>query len=366
MMYSVFVLVCSIPVVLSSLIPKPTSSFDLKTRKVTILSMSSTDAPEGSYWWKWFIPSYYDDYLQNKTFGPKNREWNDGSICQIRMYGIAEKSRMKHYAQGGIASLKDDSSPQHLPHSVKCYYMTTQGSWIDDAVFLRVAISCPVMANDVVFASTSNSDKGGKKAKKNSKTNHYPCGELNTMKKTYVVTLFPSKSTRSEIFPVKAVESIGISASISPMNSSNSVTGSSHDHAKSGKYKGRNVTTFFTPLHNNNGKLPLTVAKRQNTPVIIATIQTFKNPTSGISLWLFARYHSLLGANVLIYDRFGRHYEYIKDLIEEFDIMYYVSSSTGIYSSVQCVYSNGSISYVCFYTYSPTRHWNCYNQTLTI
>lgn len=55
----------------------------------------------------------------------------------------------------------------------------------------------------------------------------------------------------------------------------------------------------------------------------VCTVQTFKNPFTGPMLYLFMKYYQLLGWRVIVYDRFGFHYQYIKELLTLPGIDYY-------------------------------------------
>ena len=83
------------------------------------------------------------------------------------------------------------------------------------------------------------------------------------------------------------------------------------------------VKSIFTPFNDLHGMLPTRSEKLNTAGAIMCTVQTFSSPTSGPNLYLFTKYHSLLGFTVLIYDRFQRHYEYVKELIEPYGVIYH-------------------------------------------
>ena len=60
-----------------------------------------------------------------------------------------------------------------------------------------------------------------------------------------------------------------------------------------------------------------------STELMVCTVQTFHNEMSGPMLYMFALHYSKLGFQVVIYDRYGRHLEYIQELIEEYFVIYH-------------------------------------------
>lgn len=56
-------------------------------------------------------------------------------------------------------------------------------------------------------------------------------------------------------------------------------------------------------------------------------MQTFQNEMSGPMLYMFAKHYSLLGFQVLIYDRYGRHQEFVQELIDTYFVIYHPFTS---------------------------------------
>ena len=109
----------------------PKDDLSLKKKEITVLAMSNSDYPNGPYWWKWLIPSYFEDNLKTSTFGPKRDAWNDNSVCQLRFYAVGGTSNIKDYHAGGIATLKDISAKLHFLSNIHCYYMTSKDTWLE-------------------------------------------------------------------------------------------------------------------------------------------------------------------------------------------------------------------------------------------
>jgi hypothetical protein len=64
--------------------------------------------------------------------------------------------------------------------------------------------------------------------------------------------------------------------------------------------------------------------------IVVCHVQTFKNAMSGPQLYLFADYYSKLGFQVVIYDRYGRHEEFISDLVDTMGVIYHPFTSIQI------------------------------------
>lgn len=281
---------------------KPKRDLSIQTKKLTILAVSSTDRPTGSYWWKWFIPSFYEDFLMDKTFGPKKDAWSDNSKCQLRLFGVADTKFTKDYHNGGVAAIRDLSENPHFTRTVECWYMSAKDSWTQDKVFLRYAIYCPIMATDLVDALRTDAD---------------PCTSLNSNHKLYDLTLYPTASDRHSIFNHN-----NLAASDKTRMSG---LGLDENFGKSfnNTYRGQEIKTSFSPLHNNQGGLPGSEKTGFQTSGIACVVQTFQNPSSGYNMWMFTKYHSSIGLTVVIYDRFGLHYEFVKDLIDQHGVVYH-------------------------------------------
>lgn len=65
------------------------------------------------------------------------------------------------------------------------------------------------------------------------------------------------------------------------------------------------------------------LATREGRPHAVCTVQTFKHNFSGPMLYFFIAYHQLMGWRVIVYDRFGVHREYVKDLLHLPGVDYY-------------------------------------------
>lgn len=70
-------------------------------------------------------------------------------------------------------------------------------------------------------------------------------------------------------------------------------------------------------------EMSLTTPMTENRPHAVCTVQTFRNPYSGAMLYAFVKYYQLLGWRVIIYDRFGFHYQYLRELISLPGVDYY-------------------------------------------
>lgn len=70
-------------------------------------------------------------------------------------------------------------------------------------------------------------------------------------------------------------------------------------------------------------EMALTTPLGENRNHAVCTVQTFRNPYSGTMLYAFVRYYQLLGWRVIVYDRFGLHYHFLKELLVLPGVDYY-------------------------------------------
>lgn len=70
-------------------------------------------------------------------------------------------------------------------------------------------------------------------------------------------------------------------------------------------------------------EMSLTSPTQENRNHAVCTVQTFRNPYSGAMLYAFVKYYQMMGWRVIVYDRFGFHYQYLLDLLSLPGIDYY-------------------------------------------
>jgi hypothetical protein len=55
----------------------------------------------------------------------------------------------------------------------------------------------------------------------------------------------------------------------------------------------------------------------------VCTVQTFRNSQTGPMLYFFVKFYQLMGWHVIVYDRFGLHQEFIRELLDLQGVDYY-------------------------------------------
>jgi hypothetical protein len=291
-----------------------------------ILGMSVYDNPhdnsaDASRWWKWFMPSFYKKNLQglNVDFSSSNK-WNDTSACQLRFYGFLKKLGSEGYWDGGRGTL---TVPQ-LDKPLKCFYQSAAQSHVNIGhgskhafereqaakQLMAFAIYCPLPPKRKQICDIMDTKAV------TSELRLYPVGWEKTYMAyppyEYLGCIFSSKKGRLELPQIKP-NMIKSPSKQSPI-----------------------------PSVGNQQFLP-------STELLVCTVQTFQNEMSGPMLYMFALHYSMLGFQVVIYDRFGKHLEYIQELIDSHYIMYhpFTAYEVALPEEYSAEKSKHSVSYVC-------------------
>jgi hypothetical protein len=90
----------------------------------------------------------------------------------------------------------------------------------------------------------------------------------------------------------------------------------------------------------------------------VCTVQTFRNSQSGPMLYLFAAYYLLMGWSVVIFDRFGLHFEYLTSLRQHPGFYYhpYTIFQLAQPSKYNSVYAS-TLKFDLKYYYKMERNW---------
>jgi len=303
---------------------KPMHDISIESEPLAILAMSTNDK-KPNRWYKWLSTRYYEDSNLYQLKENIDSKWHDGSICPIRFYGIGNTKNVKSFWRGGVGLLENTVGhvrKLRIKDKIPCYYQTTKDNWaLDSKYYLKFSIYCPVMIENLVNVGSGSN---GNSIEQNGKQ----CEELNSMDNIYKVSLFPSA-----VWTNKTFDRINFDANSNP-NPNYNPNPNIQIHTDSYHYRIYNqdkvsllsntaISAMFQPSDNNHGDLPPTSKPNNVASTVLGTVQTFVSPTSGPNLYLFTKYHSMLGFTVLIYDRFASHYEYIKELIEPYGVIYH-------------------------------------------
>ena len=109
----------------------------IKTFKILGMSVyddynhNNDDNNDKSHWWKWFLPSYYQEHLYRKDLDitNDNKKYDNKSYCcQLRYYGFMKKLGSEGYWDGGYGTL---SIPDYYKKTLKCYYQSAIQSHVN-------------------------------------------------------------------------------------------------------------------------------------------------------------------------------------------------------------------------------------------
>ena len=316
-----------------------------------------------NHWYRWISNRYYMDSKLNEYKGSiDNADWSDGSVCQLRLFGVTESKRLIHDYYSGIGTLRididvdmdidmeNDSSgtnadttpkpkpkpptPTPILQPIPCYYNSLKGNWIGQKDFLRFAIYCPILLEQIHMSMEASVEMKelyhGLQANNNSSSSSSStrCAVFNNNKYKYHIQLYSSSVQTNQTFDRVTTDTHKNSG-----NGKDNGNGNGIEHSQSYAYRqynssaalqhmNRSISTVFQPYDQYKGALPTDSIPNNIANTIICTVQTFSSPITGPNMYLFTKYHSMLGFTVLIYDRFASHYEYIKELIEPYGVIY--------------------------------------------
>lgn len=269
---------------------KPPDVSELPSSKTfKILGMSVYDNPnenagDASNWWKWFMPSFYKQNLKglNVDLTPQNK-WTDTSYCQLRYYGFLKKLGSEGYWDGGYGTLTVPKYDKPL----KCYYQSAAQSHVNIGHGSKHAFEREQAAKQLMaFAIYCPLPKERKQI----------CEILDTKTVTSELRLYPVGWEKTHMaFP--PYEYLGCTFS---------------------SKKGRLDLQQIKPNMITSAQQFL-----PSTELLVCTVQTFQNEMSGPMLYMFALHYSTLGFQVVIYDRFGKHLEFVQELIDSYYVIYH-------------------------------------------
>eukprot|EP01034_Spumella_vulgaris_P034029 gene34029-41965_t len=213
--------------------------------------------------------------------------------CNIRFLAVGLESTLKGYETGGTGYLTigfENSAKKKFWHGfdknetnrLHCYYTTnkdTGSEFLDTPKTLGLAIYCPVILDHESgpFEFKSNMEQG------------YFCRPLADYSVEIEVHLRPNTFT-----------------SLSPLNEADEIIGEA----------------LTVPAAPRMGQIKELMALDYR-PNAVCTVQTFRNPQTGPMLYLFVAYYQIMGWRVIVYDRFGLHESFLRDLLSLPGVDYY-------------------------------------------
>ena len=258
-------------------------------KEFSVLGMSVFDREGERRWWKWFMPSFYKKHLRGMDvdFTPQ-RAWNDTSYCQVRFYGFMKKLGTEGYWDGGRGTLSISQREKPLT----CYYMSASQSHVNIGhgskhVFEQEQAAKQLMAF-AVYCPLSLKKRE-------------TCEVLNTKTVHNEIRLYPVgwEKTYMAYPPYEYIISKFIS--------------------KKGRLPLKQVTPNLAALDSFSERNIMLAS----TEMLVCTVQTFENEMSGPMLYMFALHYSKLGFQVVIYDRYGKHLSFVKELIDRYFVIYH-------------------------------------------
>jgi hypothetical protein len=279
--------------------------------------MSVHDHPSmRKFWWRQLIPSFFEDHMHTLNITVRE-EWHDRTECQPRYFGLINHDSRRHEAflLGGTGIIKHVYQQQVA--EIKCYYKTNHGTIVfperkDPEGFIGVSVYCPIWQYDVKNVAF--------------------CEYLSTKNVTSELTLFSNNVSEAQRFILVKDESS--TRNISTFANSEleknveipvtvdvtSLFTSARDLVVVSLSSSQGVLSECTPTPPTSSVTPSSILVSD---LVVCTVQTYASPTSGPMLWLFSRYYHLIGFRVVIYDRYGRHESFLRDLIDAGQVLYH-------------------------------------------
>jgi hypothetical protein len=269
----------------------------------------------------WYVPSLHSKYSigWNKTYF--DRAFHQRPFaCGIKLFGVALESNLEGFQNGGSGYLQlyfEKQIGRNKKHwhgferndtvRVPCYYMTNKNygsEFLDTPKTLGIAIYCPLTLDHEI----------GEYYMRNAMDQGYFCRKIAELNTTVWIKLRPSwfsheKSSGNYYNRTGAtVESI-----------KKKVENYIDEVARA------EIVSEFQPRPSAARQITISeeMSKSGNRDYAVCTVITFRNQASGPMLFLFASYYQKLGWQVIIYDRFGWHREFLSTIIHLPGIQYH-------------------------------------------
>lgn len=243
--------------------------------------------------------------------------------CSVRFFGVGLESNLAGYQTGGTGYLtltfeRPEEKRKVYWHGfdgnetnkVHCYYSTnkdTGSEFLDKPKSLGIAVLCPILLDDEagLFLHNRGMEQG------------YYCRPLADVSVKVEVHLRPSHYQDPALLPVPVTESKDSILS----------TKAEKDKAKEAVKEEivSEIVTHPGSSRQKKNKAQLMEDKRIHA---VCTVQTFMHAFSGPMLYMFIAYYQLMGWRVIVYDRFGMHRAYVKDLLQLPGVDYYPFTGT--------------------------------------
>jgi hypothetical protein len=254
----------------------------------------AVDNQQDHLWWRWFMPSFAERHLHGLNLTVKH-QINEKFLCHIRMIGMMSVSHVSYEPSGyGLLNIPLLSTPIY---NLDCYY-----SFISRSP--RVAIYCPVLNTTHASFSPSSSES--------LTSDHEMCSQFMAHKERFLVnvTLFPS------IYPHTAGKNSPPPSPLSSIHATSAVS-----------TKGISITSSVITIRdqerNEFSPVPPFKSPHHSSHRIAFTVQVFSNTVSEAHLHIFLQHYGRLDFTIVMFDRFGLHYEIVKKYTHLYDIRYH-------------------------------------------
>ena len=286
--------------------------------KFTVMSMAMNHHSDSS----WSIPSLHDKYSAGWNRTVAGEKMLRPHACSLRFYAMGLEKTMENFMKGGTGYLGIEVTQKSLSgkgrgktnwygfdksdkYKLHCYYMTNKGygsEFVDDPKTLGVAVYCPVGLDTEI--------------------GEYAFRGL--MEPGYFCRNFADFSVNAELYlRPSEFKLVGNDQDFLTVAQNASVLHDEVDKAAKAVEKEQIRSDFTTtPFAARTQDIRLSEMLDPR-PHSICTVQTFRNAQSGPMLYAFVKYHIDMGWRVIVYDRFGLHLEFLKDIIGIGGLDYY-------------------------------------------
>jgi hypothetical protein len=291
---------------------------------MTITAMSINDHPSlKQYWWRQAIPTFYEHHMDMLNITLQNVwGWEDNTHCRPRFFALISNQQAGHelFLHGGIGMLKY-TFEQHTAE-MKCYYKSNVGTNVfpastDPEGFIGLAVYCPIWRSDAENVAAF-------------------CDYLSSQTVVSEFILL-STNTSAAQWPVQpqfnsnhnSTDNINTTTTSSSSSMNGSDYNLSRDDVSFSSLLETTTEVMTSSVTTTRGHItaPPSSPPLSSSYLAVCTVQTYYSPVSGPMLYLFAHYYYLIGFQVIIYDRYGRHQSFLQELIDSGKVWYHSYSA---------------------------------------
>jgi hypothetical protein len=264
-------------------------------------------------WWRWYMPSFAETHLHGRNLTTKH-QINDKFLCHLRMIGMMSSSH-DGYEPGGFGNLNILNMSTPIV-DLKCYYLFLSRS-------PRLAVYCPILNPEAEEGLEGSSNSTKTSLRQQVAVNM--CSQfMLRLKFTLQVTLLPSHYPRR--IPLSTPPHSHLTGVCDVMKkdpySSSAGAGAGAGGAAAAAAAVVTIREKEKREFSDLMRAPPPPRHHSNHRIAIA-VQVFANTVSFAHMHLFLQHYGRLDFTIVIFDRFGLHFEIVRQYLHQFDIRYH-------------------------------------------